>query len=330
MKKIWFFLIVISSYFPLRGQEVTQRPLLGLGDPAPSLSISKWIKGDSVKYLNKGKVSVVEFWATWCGPCILGMPHVSKLAKQYPSVAFIGVDASEHTDNPEKVKQFVAVARDMMAYNVAYATPNGAMTQDWLRASQNKGIPVAFVVDKQGRIAWMGHPMMGLSEALELATTDQLTGEAAKEISSKWKEYQAEGKELDAQLKTALRENKTDDALRLNDELLKRWPFMIAIASGKKYALLTSKDAKAARKFGEYLLEHEANAPVVLKSVAQTIFFGSDARVLGEIKVKITGQPDIELAKKLITQALKSSEADRETTEMLGKIKSLETTKGTI
>ncbi|WP_443939202.1 TlpA family protein disulfide reductase [Pedobacter sp. MW01-1-1] len=328
MKKVLLFVLVIACYITTRAQDA-QKPLLGLGDPAPSLAIAKWLKGDSIGSLNDSKVSVVEFWATWCGPCILGMPHLSQLAKQYPAVSFIGVDASEHTDNMPKVKQFVEVAKDMMAYNVAYATPKGPMSTNWLHATGQRGIPVAFVIDKKGRIGWMGHPLMGLSEALALATQNKLTVDAAQAINKKWQANQVEGKSIDAELKTALKGNKVDEALKLNDQLLERWPFMIAIASGKKYALLTAKNPKAAREFGEYLLKHESNAPVLLKSVAQTIFYGSDARVLGEIKVKITGMPDLDLAKKLINQALTCSEEDPETTEMLKKIKALEATDGT-
>jgi thiol-disulfide isomerase/thioredoxin len=48
-------------------------------DPAPPLKVSKWLKGEEVKRFEPGKVYVVEFWATWCGPCIAFMPHLAEL-----------------------------------------------------------------------------------------------------------------------------------------------------------------------------------------------------------------------------------------------------------
>ena len=54
---------------------------LKVGDPAPPLSVSKWVKGTPNK-LTPGKVHVVEFWATWCGPCKATIPHITELSKR--------------------------------------------------------------------------------------------------------------------------------------------------------------------------------------------------------------------------------------------------------
>ena len=59
-----------------------QHPSLNIGDPAPPLRIREWIKGEPVQGFEKGHVYILEFWATWCRPCIAAMPHLSALAEK--------------------------------------------------------------------------------------------------------------------------------------------------------------------------------------------------------------------------------------------------------
>ena len=77
---------------------------LKIGDAAPPLKVGKWIKGEPVKAVEAGKLHVLEFWATWCGPCVAAIPHVSELQKKHADVVFIGVNVWE--DDPEKVEGF--------------------------------------------------------------------------------------------------------------------------------------------------------------------------------------------------------------------------------
>ena len=60
------------------------------GMAAPAFTADASIKGAEVKALAPGKVHVVEFWATWCGPCIGSMPHLTQLQKSNPDVTVIG------------------------------------------------------------------------------------------------------------------------------------------------------------------------------------------------------------------------------------------------
>ena len=63
------------------------------GKPAPKLALKGWInsKPMSLEKL-KGKIVVLDFWATWCGPCIASVPHTNEMLKQYTNkgVVFIG------------------------------------------------------------------------------------------------------------------------------------------------------------------------------------------------------------------------------------------------
>jgi thiol-disulfide isomerase/thioredoxin len=138
---------------------------LHVGDTAPPLRVDRWMKGMPVADFEKGKVYVVEFWATWCGPCKMAMPHLSELAKKYAGkVTFIGVDIweDEHSTPGEDLKtranKFVQEMGDRMSYNVCSGSDDGYMAKNWMKAAGQDGIPATFVIGTDGKIDWIGHP----------------------------------------------------------------------------------------------------------------------------------------------------------------------------
>ena len=92
MRKLFAIVLFAGLIAPVVAQEpkkvvatAAARPevTLKVGDPAPALKATKWLQGSEVKEFEKGKVYVVEFWATWCGPCIVMMPHMGDLQTEY-------------------------------------------------------------------------------------------------------------------------------------------------------------------------------------------------------------------------------------------------------
>lgn len=152
-------MIACSLANPLHGQTQTGMKTLQIGEPAPELMVAKWLKGEPVKRFEAGKIYVVEFWATWCNPCIAGMPHLSDLADKYrKEITVIGVSIMEKGENTlSKVDKFVLNSGDKMRYNVAADSAN-FMRDNWLYSAGERGIPYSFVVDENGFIAWCGYP----------------------------------------------------------------------------------------------------------------------------------------------------------------------------
>src|ERR1700722_8182729 len=89
---------------------------LHVGDAAPALTPGKWLKGEPVAAFEKDKIYIVEFWATWCGPCKASIPHLTELQKKYPKVTVIGQDCLEQS--PDDVAEFVKKMGEKMDYRV--------------------------------------------------------------------------------------------------------------------------------------------------------------------------------------------------------------------
>lgn len=127
-----------------------------IGSSVPPIAVKTWLKGTPVTSFEPGKTYVVEFWATWCGPCIQSIPHVTKLAKENPDVTFMGIGIWE--DEGPQLKAFVDKMGEKMGYNVGYSGNKDGMAVSWMDAAGQNGIPSAFIV-KDAQVVWIGHPM---------------------------------------------------------------------------------------------------------------------------------------------------------------------------
>jgi thiol-disulfide isomerase/thioredoxin len=133
------------------------------------------VQGQPVKNFEKGKAYIVEFWATWCGPCRVSIPHLNEIHEKYKDkgLVVIGQDCWERDES--LVEPFIKKMGDKMTYRVALddktEKERGAMAETWMAAAGRNGIPSAFLVDGKGLIAWIGHPMQ-LKESVIEAVLD--------------------------------------------------------------------------------------------------------------------------------------------------------------
>ncbi len=193
---------------PKAAQPEKAAPTLKAGDLAPALSVENWVKGDAVTGFEKGRVYVVEFWATWCGPCIASIPHLTEIQKTHKGkVQIIGVSGSDK--DLATVEKFVKEKGDKMGYTVAY-DGDKSMSNTWMKPAGKNGIPCSFIVDRESKIAWIGHPAAGLDTVLDkvVAGTFNATAWAATETKAndlrkkayeagEAEDYAAAGKALD-------------------------------------------------------------------------------------------------------------------------------------
>lgn len=160
--KVTFFVILFNTFLMSAGAQ--DSITLRIGNPAPEFKYSKWLKGEPVKSFTGDNLYVLEFWATWCGPCKAAMPHLTKLQKEYKDkISIIGVNVWENVgEKPYEtalpaVEKYVKGNDTNMVYAITVDNNDQHMGNKWLKASGNYGIPTTFII-KDEQIIWIGHP----------------------------------------------------------------------------------------------------------------------------------------------------------------------------
>ena len=119
------------------------------GKPMPALDLSNWINGEVKPADMKGKVVIVDFYATWCGPCMAAIPHNNELLKKYQDKGLIIVGICTSNRGQEKM---AAVAKDK---GIQYPTARDAKLKSE-KAWQVQYYPTYAVVDRKGIVRVVG------------------------------------------------------------------------------------------------------------------------------------------------------------------------------
>ncbi len=189
---------------------------LTIGDQAPAIDIAHWLKGAKVDEFETGKIYVLEFWATWCGPCRASIPHLTELQEHYLDydVTIIGLS----NEDLQTVVGFLSKAdkqemlwNEKMHYTVA-TDPDKSVYGAYMTASGQGGIPTAFIIGKDQRIEWIGNPIYPKGEidrAIEAVSTDSWDRDLYRRIVA-----------LREQAREAQMKDEHELALGLFDELI--------------------------------------------------------------------------------------------------------------
>jgi len=196
---------------------------LTIGSRAPAVDVEHWFHGkEPLAEFLPGKVYVIEFWATWCGPCLASMPHLRDLQKRHGD-ALVVVGVSD--ESPDVIEKFLERETDGTTFDeitsqYRLATdPDESVKNDYMRAAGERGIPTAFVVGKTGLIEWIGHPLR-MDDAVATILADEWDREAYVRLLR-------DEKRVESRLRTVeqlVRRKQFSQALRLVDEILEGDP----------------------------------------------------------------------------------------------------------
>jgi thiol-disulfide isomerase/thioredoxin len=126
-----------------------------VGMRAPSFSVDALAGGRASLSNYQGKLVILDFWASWCGPCKASMPVLESLAKRYKDRGLVLLGLSVDR-NPDTARQFLADNgyTDLVAlWESPAAAPMAAHTLYRIR-----GIPHTFIIDRNGIVLFAGHP----------------------------------------------------------------------------------------------------------------------------------------------------------------------------
>ncbi|MGY3116277.1 thiol-disulfide isomerase/thioredoxin [Bradyrhizobium sp. S3.14.4] len=134
---------------------------LRMESPAPPIRVESWVRGEPLTNFKLGTLYIVAFWATWCGGCVAEISPLAQLQEKYDdsAVEVIAVAASERGSTAEEARThldaWLTKNGSELNFRIAFDYA-GNMKKSWMAPSLSSTIPTSFVIDRDGRVAFVG------------------------------------------------------------------------------------------------------------------------------------------------------------------------------
>ena len=143
--------VVAFSLFPNFARKESPDGLPGGSVPAPPFSLDA-LNGEKIRLLDfRGKVIILDFWATWCAPCQEGIPELNRLQKEYQDQGLVVIGLSLDRGGPDQVRGFLK-QKGAEYLNAMGSEEVFQAYSSLLGLGKIQGIPTAFVIDREGRV----------------------------------------------------------------------------------------------------------------------------------------------------------------------------------
>jgi thiol-disulfide isomerase/thioredoxin len=250
----------IVAVAALSAPAAAQEETLKVGSTAPAIVV-QWLQGDVSDLSDSSKTYVVEFWATWCGPCMRSIPHLNEMHQKLKSKGLVIMGISDEAEGV--VRPFLSKKGAAMSYPVGVDKDNQTK-RNWMEAAKQNGIPCAFIV-KDSKVAWIGNPLDPNFDKVVLGT---MTGRYNPALTKK-------AEPILRAAKDAVRLKNFQDAYKHYDSLLEIDPKFFGDVAVLKYRtmLVDAKDPQGAAKWGGSMLAKagELKDGVTLQELTETI-----------------------------------------------------------
>ncbi|MDT4897124.1 MAG: hypothetical protein QOH25_2201 [Acidobacteriota bacterium] len=171
-----------SQRYALQTLQRKQKQLRLQGEIAPEITIVKWIEQAPLKISDlRGRVVLLDFWATWCGPCLAAFPHLREWQEKYKDRGLVILGITRyygHGDGKELTpeEELVFLERFKKQYNLTYGVAV-TDTDNNHRSYGVSAIPTAVLIDRQGVIRLMTTGSGGGNETEISAAIEKLLEE---------------------------------------------------------------------------------------------------------------------------------------------------------